>query len=120
MISEIDKNTNSKNTNSKNTNSKNTNSKKSKTKRVKQIPVYRTKEERKEEVRKLVTQLQNLQLSREYDAIKIFYDLMFKYINEGERIIINIPFPEMKKRIEGVLAINKREEVSIRLKYEKF
>ena len=41
---------------------------------------------------------------------------MFKYINDGERIIINIPFPEIKKTIEGVLAINIKEEVAVRLK----
>ena len=41
-------------------------------------------------------------------------------MEQGERILINIPFPIMNKRIEGVLAINKNEEVAIRLKYEKF
>lgn len=59
-------------------------------------------------------------LSLEFYAIKELYILFKKYIDEGERILINIPFPEMNKRIEGVLAINKNEEVAIRLKYEKF
>ena len=45
---------------------------------------------------------------------------MFKYIKTGERIIVNIPFPEINKRIEGVLAINTKEEVAIRLKCENF
>ena len=96
------------------------NNKKRKEKKVKSEPVYRTLEERKEEVRKLINKLNELQLTTDYDAIKQFYDLMFKYIRTGERLIINIPFPEMKKRIEGVLAVNIREEVAIRLKYEKF
>jgi len=96
------------------------NNKKNKNKKEKPIAVYRSLEERKEEVRKLINKLNELQLTTDYDAIKQFYNLMFNYIRTGERTIINIPFPEMKKRIEGVLAINVREEVAIRLKYEKF
>ena len=64
--------------------------------------------------------MNELNLTTEYQAIKEFYNLMFKYINTGERIIINIPFPEIEKRIEGVLAINIKEEVAIRLKCEKY
>ncbi len=96
------------------------NKKHKKEKKEKKEPIYRSLEERKEEVRKLINKLDELQLTTDYDAIKQFYDLMFKYIRTGERILINIPFPEMKKRIEGVLAVNICEEVAIRLKYEKF
>lgn len=46
--------------------------------------------------------------------------MMFNYITTGERTIVNIPFPQMNKRIEGVLATNIREEVALRLKYEKY
>ena len=42
-----------------------------------------------------------------------------EYISEGERLIINIPFPEINRRIKGVLAINKSEEVVIGLLNEK-
>ena len=53
-------------------------------------------------------------------AIKQFYKLLARYISDGERIIVNIPFPEISKRIEGILSVNKLEEVTIRLKNEKF
>ena len=43
-----------------------------------------------------------------------------EYINEGERITVNIPFPEINRRIKGILAISKREDVTIALLNEKF
>ena len=43
-----------------------------------------------------------------------------EYISEGERLIVNIPFPEINRRIKGVLAINKKEDVTIALINEKF
>jgi len=94
-----------------------TNNKKSKEKKERKMPVYRTKDQRKKEVGKLIYKLDALHLSTEYEAIKQFYTLMFQYISTGERIIINIPLPEMKKVIEGVLSININEPVAIRLKY---
>ena len=69
---------------------------------------------------KIIEKLEELHLSIDYEPIKQFYDIMFNYIRTGERIIVNIPFPQMNKRIEGVLATNIREEVALRLKYEKY
>jgi hypothetical protein len=98
-----------------------TNKKKSgKDTKVKPTSEYRSLEERKLEINRIITSLVEYRLSLEFYAIKELYILFKKYIDEGERILINIPFPEMNKRIEGVLAINKNEEVAIRLKYEKF
>ena len=94
--------------------------KKNKVKKEKTQHVYRTLEERKEEVRKIIDKLNELQLSVDYEPIKQFYNIMFNYIRTGERTIVNIPFPQMNKRIEGVLATNIREEVALRLKYEKY
>ena len=88
--------------------------------KVKPTSEYRSLEERKLEINRIITSLVEYRLSLEFYAIKELYILFKKYIDEGERILINIPFPEMNKRIEGVLAINKNEEVAIRLKYEKF
>ena len=83
--------------------------------------VYRTLEQRKEEIRKIINKLEELQLaSADYEPIKKFYDIMFNYIRTGQRTILNIPFPEINKRIEGILAININEECAIRLKYEKY
>lgn len=94
--------------------------KKNKVKKEKTQHVYRTLEQRKDEVRKIIDKLNELQLSVDYEPIKQFYNIMFNYIRTGERTIVNIPFPQMNKRIEGVLATNVREEVALRLKYEKY
>ena len=94
--------------------------KKNKPKKEKTQHVYRTLEQRKEEVRKIIDKLNELHLSVDYEPIKQFYSIMFNYIRSGERTIVNIPFPQMNKRIEGVLATNIREEVALRLKYEKY
>jgi len=96
------------------------NNKKNKYSKNKNIPTYRNIDERKDEINKIITNLNTYKLTLEYDAIKELYKLFKIYIEQGERILINIPFPIMNKRIEGVLAINKNEEVTIRLKYEKF
>lgn len=101
-------------------NNKMVNNKKSKVKKEKVKVVYRTKQERKEEVNNIINKLTELQLSTEYEAIKKLYKTMFEYINNGDRIIINIPFPEINKRIEGILPINKLEQGTLRLKHEKF
>jgi hypothetical protein len=82
--------------------------------------VYRTLEERKGEIRKIIDQLNKLQLSIDYGPINKLYDVMFNYIRCGERTMVNIPFPEKNKRIQGVLAINIREEVALRLKHENY
>ncbi len=96
------------------------NNKKNKHSKNKNIPTYRNIDERKEEINKIISNLNTYKLTLEYDAVKELYKLFKIYIEQGERILINIPFPIMNKRIEGVLAINKNEEVAIRLKYEKF
>jgi hypothetical protein len=84
------------------------------------LSIYRTSELRKLEVRIIMDKLKELQLSMDYRPIKKLYELMFNYIRSGEKTIVNIPFPEIHKRIEGVLATNINEECVIRLKCEKF
>ena len=79
------------------------------TKRVKKEIVYRTKEERQKEVKEILEKLSNFDLNLKYEPIK-----------KGSRIEINIPFPEINRRIKGILAISVREEVWINLKNEKF
>ena len=95
------------------------NNKKNKRKREKHKPEYRTKEERQDEVKKILNQLTHFDLNTKYEPVKKLYQKLKEYISEGERLIINIPFPEINRRIKGVLAINKREEVAIGLLNEK-
>ena len=96
------------------------NNKKNKTKREKKEKQYRTKEERQNEVKHILEQLSEFQLNPSYEPVKKLYLKFKEYINEGQRITVNIPFPEINRRIKGVLAINKREDVTIGLMNEKF
>ena len=95
-----------------------TNNKKSKKKKVKKEIIYRTKEERQKEVKTILEQLSKLDLDSKYEPIKKLYGLFKTYIAEGNRIIVNIPFPEIKRRIKGLLAVSINEEVWLKLKKE--
>ena len=96
------------------------NNKKNKTKKEKKEIQYRTKQERQNEVKHILEQLSEFQLNPSYEPVKKLYLKFKEYINEGQRIIVNIPFPEINRRIKGVLAISKREDVTIGLMNEKF
>ena len=89
-------------------------------KREKREIVYRTKEERKNEVCEILNQLSKFELTPRYEPVKKLYEKFKEYINEGNRIEINIPFPMINRRIKGLLAISVREEVWINLQHEKF
>jgi hypothetical protein len=91
-----------------------------KEKREKKEIVYRTKEERQNEIKEILSKLSEFNLNSTYEPIKKLYQKFKEYINEGNRIEVNIPFPEVNRRIKGVLAISVREEVWITLKNEKF
>ena len=54
------------------------------------LSIYRTSEQRKQEVKVIMEKLKELQLSMDYEPIKKLYELMFKYIRTGEKIIVNI------------------------------
>lgn len=91
-----------------------------KLKKEKKPPEYRSKEERQEEVKNILKQLSEFQLNPTYEPVKKLYLKFQEYIREGQRLLVNIPFPEINRRIKGVLAINKREDVTIALINEKF
>jgi len=91
-----------------------------KKKREKKKTVYRTKEQRQEEVKEVLNQLNDFDLNIKYEPIKKLYTLFKEYINEDKRIEINIPFPEINRRIKGLLAISINENVWIKLKHEEF
>ena len=94
--------------------------KKRKKKKEKKAAEYRTKQERQNEVKHILEQLSEFQLNPTYEPVKKLYLKFKEYISKGERLIVNIPFPEINRRIKGVLAINKREDVTIALMNEKF
>ena len=94
------------------------NNKKRKRKKVKKEIIYRTKEERQKEVKTILEQLSEFDLDSKYEPIKNLYGLFKTYIAEGNRIIVNIPFPEIKRRIKGLLAVSINEEVWLKLEKE--
>jgi|TARA_B110000467_G_C18018543_1_gene314388 hypothetical protein len=96
------------------------NKKNRKNKKERKKQEYRTKEERQSEVKEILKQLNEFKLKPSYEPVKKLYMKFKEYISEGERIIINIPFPEINRRIKGVLAINKTEDVTVALMNEKF
>ena len=97
-----------------------TNNKKMKKKKIRKEIVYRTKEQRQEEVKNILKQLSEFDLNVKYEPIKNLYELFKIYIKEGNRMLINIPFPEINRIIKGLLAASVNEEVWIKLEKEKF
>lgn len=92
----------------------------SKEKKDKKRIVYRTKEQRQEEVKNILKQLSEFGLNIKYEPVQKLYTKFKEYIAEGNRIKINIPFPEINRRIKGLLAISIRENVWLKLETEKF
>ena len=79
----------------------------------------RTKEERQVEATKIIQSLQSLNLNPgEYQPVRTLYTLLQEYINQGERIEVSIPFPEIHKKIVGILAIRITESVVVKLTKE--
>ena len=83
--------------------------------RIKSGQEYRTKEERQEEVKKIIKKLTELELSICYEPVKELYAVMKDYIENGERKEIKINFPMINRDIKGVLAISIREKCCIKL-----
>lgn len=94
--------------------------KKNKKKKNKKEIVFRTKEERQKEVETIIKQLSEFDLNPVYEPVRKLYIIFKKYIQEGTREEISIPFPEINRRIKGILAISIKEEVWVSLKNEKF
>jgi hypothetical protein len=83
--------------------------------RKKREVIELTTGERKQAVRKIIEKLHEHQLNTSFDAVVQLYKLFKRYISEGERIEVNILFPEINRRIKGILAISQREEGYIKL-----
>ena len=82
--------------------------------------IKRTKEQRQSEIRTIVKKLNELHLNTSYDGIKTFFHNMKEYVenveNENDKpIIINIPCPELNVLIKGVLEIDIKKKVWVKL-----
>ena len=74
--------------------------------------------ERQNEVKPIIQKLRELHLNPAlYASIKTLYQKLQIYIHQGERIELNIPFPEHNVTIKGLLAISKTENVWVKLEH---
>jgi hypothetical protein len=80
----------------------------------------RTKEQRQAEVRPIIVKLNELHLSpTQHDEIKLLFKEIQRYIQDGVRIELNIPFDAYNTTIEGVLAIRLKERVWVKFAAKK-
>jgi len=77
---------------------------------------FRTEQERRFETLNIIYQLKQNNITSDYPAIRELLEMLNLYVLMGQRMEINIPFPEKQKRIKGVLAIHKGEEVVVVMK----
>ena len=74
-----------------------------------------SKLERQLAVTPILMKLKELHLSpAAYESIKTLYQQLQIYIQQGERIELNIFFPEYNVTIKGLLDINKAEKVWVK------
>lgn len=77
------------------------------------LSVYKTKEERQEQVKTIVAEISGLGLSIQYEPVKELYACLRRYIEDDVPVKINIPFPEADRTIVGDLKVGKREECMV-------
>jgi hypothetical protein len=76
----------------------------------------RSKRERQSEIKPIILKLNELHLSPiSYPSIKELYTCLQDYIQNGERKVLSIPFPEYNSVIKGVLEININERVWVKI-----
>ena len=80
----------------------------------------RSKEQRQAEVRPIIVKLNELHLSpTQHEEIKLLFKEIQRYIQDGVRIELNIPFDAYNTTIEGVLAIRIKERVWVKFAAKK-
>jgi hypothetical protein len=77
--------------------------------------VYRTKEQRISEIKPIINKLSELKIkASEHEEIRELLTKIQIYIQQGERIELNIPFPIADVDIKGVLATDIKERVWVK------
>lgn len=80
----------------------------------------RIKEERQAEIKPIIIKLRELKLTiQEHTEIKELFIQMQRYINEGLKVELNIPFPAYNCCIKGALSIERGEKVWVKLETNK-
>ena len=75
----------------------------------------RTKEQRQNEIKTIIKKLNELHLNTAYDGIKLLFKHMKEYTDAEEPIQIDIPCPELNICIKGVLEVDLRKKVWVKL-----
>ena len=83
------------------------------------LPFHTSKEQRISDIKPIMQKLSELELNISYPAIKRLYKEMAEYIKDGESRKINIPFPEVKRRIKGFLSGDTRKETWVKLEADE-
>jgi hypothetical protein len=81
---------------------------------------YKTKEQRKEDVRNIIKELNNFELTLRYEPVKKLYAHFKDFIENGNIVKVNIPFPMINRRIKGNLMPNVKADSAITLIKERF
>lgn len=84
-------------------------------KQDKKVIVSRTKEQRQAEIKPIIIKLTELRLNVSLDEIKNLFALLQNYVNNGERIEIDIPIESLNVRIKGVLESDFNKRVWVKM-----
>ena len=79
------------------------------------LPYHKSKDEMMADIKPIIEKLNELELNVSYPAIKKLYKEIAQHIKDGESRKINIPFPEVKRRIKGFLSGDTRKETWVKL-----
>jgi hypothetical protein len=82
------------------------------------LPFHKSKQERAADVKPIIEKLNELGLNMSLPAVKKLYKEIAEYMKDGESRKINLPFPEVKRRIKGFLSGDTRKETWVKLEYD--
>lgn len=77
--------------------------------------MIRTKEQRQIEIKPIIIKLTELRLNVSLNEIKQLFEKMKQYVDNGERIEINIPIESLNVRIIGVLESDLNKKVWLKM-----
>ena len=83
-------------------------------------PKIRSLSERQEVVKPIILKLTELQLTVAYEPVRELFRIIQLFLKDGNRHVVNIPFPMINRRIKGELMPNKKADSTICLAHEKF
>ena len=77
--------------------------------------VVRTKKEKQEDVKEIITKLTELKLSVIYEPVRHLFKQLQAYVAGNKSVKIDIEFPEIHKRIVGHLPVEKTNQCWVKL-----